>query len=141
VKEAFMVRKIIRPKVEPPQKTRKEEYHEYLKTDTWFEKKQRVLKRDSYRCRLCNSPNRLNVHHRCYPEVFGEEQDDDLLTLCKNCHEKFHEVQHLSKTPEKKKRNKMSKTQRRKLKNKKKLMALILQQRKDSITYAPMRTP
>lgn len=33
----------------------------------------------------------LRVHHIRYPEVYGQEQDEDLITLCDECHSKVHE--------------------------------------------------
>jgi len=68
----------------------KEKYYAYLQTDTWKQKRDRVVKRDMGRCRICNSSKFLNVHHRKYPEVYGEELLIDLITLCKVCHELFH---------------------------------------------------
>lgn len=65
-------------------------YDEYLKTDHWLHVREAALERDGYRCRLCNSTERLNVHHRTY-ERRGEELPGDLTTLCQPCHESFHE--------------------------------------------------
>jgi len=68
----------------------KEKYYAYLQTDTWKQIRDRVVKRDMGRCRVCNSPKLLNVHHRKYPAVYGEELLIDLITLCEKCHELFH---------------------------------------------------
>lgn len=64
-------------------------YDEYLKTDHWQQVRQEAHKRDGGRCRVCNSPENLNVHHRTY-ERLGEELPDDVTTLCQPCHEMFH---------------------------------------------------
>ncbi len=89
-----MVRKIVRLKTEPvPEKpNRKQEYDAYLHSSVWQEKREKALTRDGHRCRLCNSSNRLNVHHRCYPKILGTEPLEDLITLCMKCHEKFHNI-------------------------------------------------
>ena len=65
-------------------------YDEYLKTEEWAEKRGWVLERDGHRCRLCNSKEPLHVHHRTYARR-GAEDLEDLTTLCKICHEHFHQ--------------------------------------------------
>jgi hypothetical protein len=65
-------------------------YPEYLKTREWADKREQALDRDGHRCRVCNSSEHLHVHHRTY-ERRGNEDLNDLTTLCKTCHESFHE--------------------------------------------------
>ena len=65
-------------------------YNEYLKTREWAEKREQALERDGHRCRLCNTYDNLQVHHRTYQRR-GNEDLDDLTTLCKSCHEHFHQ--------------------------------------------------
>lgn len=65
-------------------------YGDYLLTEHWQQVRRAALERALYRCQICNSPNYLNVHHRTY-ERRGYERDDDLLVLCRNCHQIFHE--------------------------------------------------
>lgn len=62
-----------------------------LQTDHWKATATRAKERASYRCQLCNSPDRLEVHHRTYERV-GCELDADLVVLCDPCHERHHEV-------------------------------------------------
>lgn len=66
-------------------------YKEYLQTEHWKIISQKTKERDNNKCRLCDSEYRLNVHHKCYDHR-GEEQYylEDLVTLCNNCHDKFH---------------------------------------------------
>ncbi len=64
-------------------------YLDYLQTPEWAAKRQQILDRDGHRCRVCNSTEQLNVHHRTY-ERRGDEDLDDLTTLCQPCHEYFH---------------------------------------------------
>lgn len=66
------------------------DYHEYLKTPEWAEKREQVLERDGYRCRVCNTRENPQVHHRTYARR-GNEDLNDLTTLCKYHHEVFHE--------------------------------------------------
>jgi hypothetical protein len=65
-------------------------YEDYLKTPEWAEKREQALERDGHRCRLCNSKEPLHVHHRTYARR-GFEDLEDLTTLCKFCHEHFHQ--------------------------------------------------
>jgi len=69
---------------------RKLSYPEYLKTDHWKAVRQRELITANGRCRLCNSDGPLDVHHRTY-ERLGEELPEDVLALCRPCHESHHD--------------------------------------------------
>jgi len=66
---------------------RQRAYREYLRTDAWKRLRREALERDGRRCRLCNAAERLQVHHRYYPETLGTETVDALTTLCGRCHE------------------------------------------------------
>lgn len=69
---------------------RKMPYEEYLQTPEWKQKREKVLARDEHRCRVCDSDEKLQVHHRTYARRGGEDLND-LTTLCGPCHEHFHE--------------------------------------------------
>jgi hypothetical protein len=64
-------------------------YREYLQTARWKELSKTCKERAGNRCQLCNSPHRLQTHHRTY-ERRGFENDGDLTVLCDSCHETFH---------------------------------------------------
>lgn len=66
----------------------RDQYHEYLQSKVWGVIRERVLRRDNHRCRVCNDDEGLNVHHRTYERV-GSEKDEDLTTLCRVCHQLF----------------------------------------------------
>lgn len=65
-------------------------YNEYLKTEHWKKIRKRALKKAKYACRLCNSKENLNVHHRTYKRK-GAEIPSDIIVLCESCHGKFHD--------------------------------------------------
>ena len=65
-------------------------YADYLRSQVWAWKRERALGRDGRACKLCNCKAGLQVHHREYPARWGDEPDDDLVTLCAGCHRKFH---------------------------------------------------
>ena len=72
------------------------DYKKYLRSDYWKKIKNQVLERDNNRCRLCNSKEKLHVHHRTYDNL-GNEKLEELITLCKKCHYITHKVNpHLS---------------------------------------------
>lgn len=69
------------------------DYHEFLRTPYWKAIAESVKQYHGYRCQLCNGTEGLSVHHKTY-EIHGDELNHlkDLVCLCKDCHEKFHEV-------------------------------------------------
>ncbi len=90
------MKRLVRPKVVPPKIERPSEtinqyptYQDYLLSPRWPELRKQAIYRDGGRCRLCNSSDNLEVHHRRYPKVWGEETVDDLTTLCSDCHDFF----------------------------------------------------
>ena len=49
-----------------------------------------VLHRDGYKCQHCNKKNlKLQVHHIVSRKT-GGDRPDNLITLCEECHDKFH---------------------------------------------------
>lgn len=67
------------------------EYHKrVLKGSHWKSLKLQAIHRAGNRCQLCNAKGRLHVHHRTYENI-GNESLNDLIVLCNDCHEKFHD--------------------------------------------------
>lgn len=66
-----------------------EQYEAYLKSVRWRALRDKVLKRDSWKCTECRSKYNLHAHHLTYDRV-GEEQLEDLKTLCRKCHSARH---------------------------------------------------
>lgn len=64
-------------------------YQAYLQSPEWAAKRDAALLRFDGRCAVCNSADRLEVHHRTYERIY-EEQVGDLIALCGDCHAKFH---------------------------------------------------
>lgn len=67
-------------------------YVEYLKTEHWKALRSNMLRRAGFRCQLCNAAEPLDVHHRTY-ENRGCESYQDLIALCRSCHEKHHDIE------------------------------------------------
>jgi len=73
-----------------PDKTKEEEYKEYLASPTWKRKREQALKRADYKCEECGMSKwtrKLDVHHLDY-DHFGNECPEDLIVLCEKCHKK-----------------------------------------------------
>lgn len=71
------------------------EYKQYMQSKEWKSRRLQALERDDYRCRVCNSTLRLEVHHRTYKRL-GDELSNDITTLCKLCHDIFTEYGRLA---------------------------------------------
>ena len=67
------------------------EYGEYLLTKEWRKFRELALIKAGNACQVCNSTERLNVHHRTY-ENFGHERLEDVTVLCERCHKFYHLV-------------------------------------------------
>ena len=77
--------------VKPSQKERIN-YDVYIRSTAWANSKVRAscLSRDDYMCQMCKSPWELAVHHITY-ENLGNENVEDLATLCNKCHNYTHQ--------------------------------------------------
>jgi 5-methylcytosine-specific restriction endonuclease McrA len=51
---------------------------------------QQVLRRDSWRCQLCGSRTNLQVHHIQLRSQSGNDAEENLITLCSECHARVH---------------------------------------------------
>jgi hypothetical protein len=49
-----------------------------------------VLRRDGWRCQICGSATNLTVHHQQYRSHSGEDLEQNLITLCTDCHSVEH---------------------------------------------------
>jgi len=68
-----------------------DDYGDYLQSLEWKWKAWVVKAKAGFRCQVCNSRGILNAHHRTYDRKYHEDYDD-LIALCSDCHEKFHNV-------------------------------------------------
>lgn len=77
-------------------------YKDQLKTSAWLRKKYDVMSRDNFVCAEClcdNSESRLEVHHIGYikRKKAWEYPDFMLVTLCRECHQREHDNDNISK--------------------------------------------
>lgn len=54
--------------------------------------RQRVLRRDGWRCQSCGAMTNLEVHHQEFKSHGGEDSEENLITLCFACHRARHGV-------------------------------------------------
>ena len=74
-----------RKKWEPPSGA----YKEYLESEHWQRFRQRVLQFWRYKCCLCPSTKKLDVHHNNYDRL-GREEIYDCVAICHACHKRVH---------------------------------------------------
>jgi hypothetical protein len=74
-----------------------DDYSKYLQSEHWLRLAKETKRIAGNRCQVCNSPDELCAHHRTY-ERRGHELQSDLICLCRDCHEMFHEKGKYEKT-------------------------------------------
>jgi hypothetical protein len=80
--------------------------NEYLKSDEWRAKSKYILGRD-IDCKICDKERSCDTHHLTYKNLPFENLDEDLIGVCRKCHNKIHssiflaEISNLSKLKEK----------------------------------------
>lgn len=92
-------------------------YKEYIKSEKWKLKRQKVIDKVGYECEQCGKEHGLQVHHKTYDNLFNELLED-LQLLCNMCHlskhdnhfnKVFKKNKHRIKPRNKKKRNRIKK--------------------------------
>ncbi len=69
-------------------------YQDYLRSDEWRRLRVLVIDRAGGRCERCRcTAGEWNVHHLTY-ERRGHELLEDLVLLCRPCHEAAHGITH-----------------------------------------------
>jgi len=52
--------------------------------------RRKILERDSWRCQTCGSMSGLEVHHMQRRSRLGDDSEENLVTLCSDCHRAIH---------------------------------------------------
>ena len=61
-----------------------------LSQESYRELHQQILRRDGWRCQLCGSMQNLEVHHLRFRSRCGDDSEENLITLCAECHVRVH---------------------------------------------------
>ena len=70
---------------------RQMKYKEMLRDPRWQRKRLEILQRDEWSCNRCgDSESELHVHHKSYAGTPWGVADDELETVCSNCHRIIH---------------------------------------------------
>ncbi len=67
--------------------------HSWGYPKNWVEIAANIRALDGYKCVTCGAQGaELHVHHIVYASNFGTHQKNNLVTLCRSCHEEEHET-------------------------------------------------
>jgi 5-methylcytosine-specific restriction endonuclease McrA len=61
-----------------------------LDSTNYGELHRQVLERDGWRCQACGSMQNLQVHHLKFRSHSGSDIEQNLITLCAQCHARIH---------------------------------------------------
>ena len=57
----------------------------------WSSHREAIINRDNYTCQICGKKNiRLEVHHIIFRSQGGTDDENNLITLCEDCHSGIH---------------------------------------------------
>jgi 5-methylcytosine-specific restriction endonuclease McrA len=71
---------MIRPKAAPDR----------LDASPYENLRQEILRRDNWRCQSCGTMSNLEVHHKKFRSHSGDDSEDNLITMCAECHAVVH---------------------------------------------------
>ena len=64
--------------------------HIQLDSNAYQELRQQVLRRNGWHCQQCGSMSNLQVHHIQPRAELGDDTENNLITLCSDCHDQVH---------------------------------------------------
>ena len=76
-------------KLQQQRAIRRLEYESYIESEIWKKRRQVILERDRWICQGCLHRKAVDVHHLTYDRL-GDELAFDLISLCRQCHDKAH---------------------------------------------------
>ncbi len=62
----------------------------WLERAQYSELRHAILRRDGWRCQVCGTRLHLEVHHQQFRSHSGGDAEENLITLCHNCHSAEH---------------------------------------------------
>ena len=80
-------------------------YPTWINSEAWKRIRKKKLMDENLQCEMCGTAKNLQVHHITYEHLLVEDMfPDDLVVLCKNCHENVHAFDIVQKKREEEKR-------------------------------------
>jgi 5-methylcytosine-specific restriction endonuclease McrA len=76
-----------------------ERYNERVNSDAWKARKRELIRWRGQFCERCGLHGPLDLHHKTY-ERLGEEMDDDLELVCRDCHDRFADPERAERAQE-----------------------------------------
>lgn len=67
-------------------------YKSYINSKLWTKRKNRFFRRYGKQCSCCNSTRYIQLHHKVYTGIYGNEPDNHLIAMCSSCHKLFHDT-------------------------------------------------
>jgi len=65
-------------------------YREFLDSEDWQKMRNKVMARDKHTCQICGA-KATEVHHKAYTtRRYHLENLDNLIAICRKCHENIH---------------------------------------------------
>lgn len=61
-----------------------------LDAEAYHQLCQQVVERHGWRCQSCGSMQQLQVHHKRFRSHSGGDSEENLITLCQDCHKLAH---------------------------------------------------
>jgi len=61
-----------------------------LDADAYRQICRQVMERDNWRCQYCGAIQQLQVHHQRFRSQSGDDLEENLITLCDDCHRTVH---------------------------------------------------
>lgn len=61
-----------------------------LDVTSYRELQRQVLERDGWRCQVCGNMQNLQIHHLRFRSQSGGDVEQNLITLCAECHKQTH---------------------------------------------------
>ena len=62
----------------------------WLTRESYRQLHRQVLERDKWRCQNCGATQHLQVHHIVFRSRSGGDEEENLITLCAECHRRKH---------------------------------------------------
>lgn len=84
-------------KAKKTQRKRWDNYQDYLRSPEWKKLRKKTIERVKTEtgnpealCEICDSSEKLQVHHLEYPEDWNDDHQDFHVLLCEECHKNVH---------------------------------------------------